>query len=134
MISTLISSILPVAGEVIDRIVPDKNAQASAKRELEKALIDAEVAGLIGQLEINKIEAASRTPFVSAWRPFIGWTCGAAMAYAYVVQPLLTFILGQTGYLIVLPSVELGEMMPVLLGLLGLGGMRSFEKYKGISK
>ena len=134
MISSLISSILPVAGEVIDRVVPDKNAKAKAKRDLEKALVDAEVSGLLGQIEINKIEAASRSAFVAVWRPFIGWTCGSAMAYAYVVQPFLTFILAQTGHLIELPRIELGEMMPVLLGLLGLGGMRSFEKFKGVSK
>ena len=134
MISSLISSILPVAGEVIDRVVPDKNAKAKAKRDLEMALVDAEVSGLLGQIEINKIEAASRSAFVAGWRPFIGWTCGSAMAYAYVVQPFLTFILAQTGHLIELPRIELGEMMPVLLGLLGLGGMRSFEKFKGVSK
>ena len=134
MISSLISSILPVAGEVIDRVVPDKNAKAKAKRDLEKALVDAEVSGLLGQIEINKIEAASRSAFVAGWRPFIGWTCGSAMAYAYVVQPFFTFILAQTGHLIELPRIELGEMMPVLLGLLGLGGMRSFEKFKGVSK
>ena len=134
MISSLISSILPVAGEVIDRVVPDKNAKAKAKRDLEKALVDAEVSGLLGQIESNKIEAASRSAFVAGWRPFIGWTCGSAMAYAYVVQPFLTFILAQTGHLIELPRIELGEMMPVLLGLLGLGGMRSFEKFKGVSK
>ena len=134
MISALISSILPVAGEVIDRLVPDKNGAAKAKQELEKALVHAEVSGLLGQIEINKVEAASRSVFVAGWRPFIGWSCGAAMAYSYVVQPILAFALAQTGHLIELPRVELGEMMPVLLGMLGLGGMRSFEKFKGVSK
>lgn len=134
MISTLVSSILPVAGEVIDRLVPDKNGAAKAKQELEKALVHAEVSGLLGQIETNKIEAASRSVFVAGWRPFIGWSCGAAMAYSYVVQPILAFALAQTGHLIDLPRVELGEMMPVLLGMLGLGGMRSFEKFKGVSK
>tara|TARA_R100000808_G_scaffold251_2_gene1491 strand:+ start:258 stop:662 length:405 start_codon:yes stop_codon:yes gene_type:complete len=134
MISTLVSSILPVAGEVIDRLVPDKNGAAKAKQELEKALVHAEVSGLIGQIETNKIEAASRSVFIAGWRPFIGWSCGAAMAYSYVLQPILAFALAQTGHLIELPRVELGEMMPVLLGMLGLGGMRSFEKFKGVSK
>ena len=134
MISTLVSSILPVAGEVIDRLVPDKNGAAKAKQELEKALVHAEVSGLLGQIEINKIEAASRSIFVAGWRPMVGWSCSAAMAYSYVVQPILAFALAQTGHLIDLPRVELGEMMPVLLGMLGLGGMRSFEKFKGVSK
>ena len=134
MISALISSILPVAGEVIDRLVPDKHGAAKAKQQLEAALVQAEVSGLLGQIEINKTEAASRSVFVAGWRPFIGWSCGAAMAYSYVAQPILAFALAQSGYLIELPRVELGEMMPVLLGMLGLGGMRSFEKLKGISK
>ena len=134
MISALISSVLPIAGEVIDRLVPDKNAAAKAKTEMQKALVDAETAGILGNLEINKIEAASRSVWVSGWRPFIGWSCGFAMLYAYVAQPILTFGLAQAGYLIDLPRVELGEMMPVLLGMLGLGGMRSFEKLKGLTK
>jgi hypothetical protein len=134
MISALISSILPVASEVIDRLVPDKNAAAKAKTEMQKALVDAETAGILGNLEINKIEAASRSVWVAGWRPFIGWSCGFAMLYAYVVQPILTFGMAQAGYLIELPRVELGEMMPVLLGMLGLGGMRSFEKLKGLTK
>ena len=134
MISALVSSILPVASEVIDRLVPDKNAAAKAKTEMQKALVDAETAGVLGNLEINKIEAASRSVWVSGWRPFIGWSCGFAMLYAYVAQPILTFGLTQAGYLIDLPRVELGEMMPVLLGMLGLGGMRSFEKLKGLTK
>ena len=134
MISALISSILPIASAVIDRTIPDKNAQAKAKQALEKARVAAEVAGRLGQLEIKKIEAGSRNAFVAGWRPFIGWTCGAAMAYAYVLQPILTFGLGQAGYLVTLPRIELGEMMPVLLGMLGLGGLRSFEKFKGLSR
>ena len=115
MISALISSVLPVAGEVIDRLVPDKNAAAKAKVEMEKALVDAEAAGVLGQLEINKVEAAHRSIFVAGWRPFIGWCCGAALAYHFVLQPM-------------------ESLMTVLLGILGLGGMRSFEKFKGLAK
>ena len=72
--------------------------------------------------------------FVAGWRPFIGWTCGVALAYTYVMQPILVFILAQSGYLVQLPIMDLTVMMPVLLGMLGLGGLRSFEKFKGVSK
>ena len=72
--------------------------------------------------------------FVSGWRPFIGWSCGVALAWSYVVTPILTFILAQTGYLVELPSMNLGEMMPVLMGMLGLGGLRTFEKFKKVSR
>jgi len=134
MLGTVISTILPMAETILDRVVPDKNAKAKALRDLEHMLVEAETKGQLAQIEVNKIEAASRSVWTSGWRPFIGWSCGFAMAYAYVVQPILVFILAQSGYLIELPRVELAEMMPILLGMLGLGGLRSFEKYKKISK
>jgi hypothetical protein len=134
MLGTLVSTILPLAETVIDRVVPDKNAKAKALQDLEHMLVEAETKGQLAQIEVNKIEAGSRSVWTSGWRPFIGWTCGFAMAYAYVVQPILVFILAQSGYLIDLPRVELAEMMPILLGMLGLGSLRSFEKYKKISK
>ena len=87
-----------------------------------------------GQLEINKAEAQSRNVFIAGWRPFIGWTCGVAMAYNYVVHPIMIFTLAQLDYLVAIPALDLSEMMPVLMGMLGLGGLRSFEKFKGISK
>jgi hypothetical protein len=71
---------------------------------------------------------------IAGWRPFIGWSCGVALAWTYVITPVLHFILAQTGNLVELPAMDMSQMMPVLLGMLGLGGLRSFEKYKGISK
>jgi len=135
MISALISSVLPIAGEVIDRLVPDKNAAGKAKREMEKALVDAEAAGRLGQLEVNKVEAAHRSIFVAGWRPFIGWCCGTALAYHFVLQPIVIFGLALTETTTpALPAFDMDSLMTVLLGMLGLGGMRSFEKYKGLSK
>lgn len=135
MISALISSILPVAATVIDRLVPDKNAAGKAKREMEKALIDAEAAGMLGQLEINQVEAAHRSIWVAGWRPFIGWCCGAALAYHFVLHPVVIFGLALTETTTpALPAFDMDSLMTVLLGMLGLGGMRSFEKYKGLSK
>ncbi len=134
MIDTLIGSILPIAETVLDRVIPDKNAKAKALRDLEHLLVEAETKGQLAQIEVNKIEAGSKSLWTSGWRPFIGWSCGFSMAYAYVLQPILVFVLAQAGYLIELPRVELGEMMPVLLGILGLGSLRSFEKYKKVSK
>jgi Holin of 3TMs, for gene-transfer release len=92
---------------------------------------------MTGQMEINKQEAASTNWFVAGWRPFIGWVCGAAFAYTYVFLPFsqfLVFTFGNTemiNQLNLLPKLDLGVMMPVLLGMLGLGGMRSFEKSNG---
>jgi hypothetical protein len=121
--------------DVIGRFLPeDKEKRAAAEREIEKQLATHLAKIDLAQLEINKQEAAHRNIFVSGWRPFIGWSCGIAMCYAYIIQPITIFVLAQTGNLVSLPTLDLSEMMPVLLGMLGLGGLRSFEKYKKISK
>ena len=77
------------------------------------------------QAEINKVEAQHRTIFVAGWRPFIGWVCGFALAYNFVLRDLLIWLLGQEG---VPPALQMEHLMTVLVGMLGLGGMRTFEK------
>ena len=131
----LISAILPSVLEVAGRLLPeDKEARAKAERELE-AQLTVHLAKIdLAQLDINKTEAAHRSIFVAGWRPFIGWTCGLALFYTYVLQPILIFVMAHMNLLIDLPQMELGEMMPVLMGMLGLGGLRTFEKFKGVSK
>lgn len=135
MIAALIPKLLPVIGDVVGRFLPeDKEAAAKAKREIEAELTKHLAQIDLAQLDINKAEGQHRSMFVACWRPFIGWTCGVALAYTYVLQPILVFILAQSGYLVQLPIMDLTVMMPVLLGMLGLGGLRSFEKFKGVSK
>jgi len=135
MIQALLPNILPAVTDVIGRFLPeDKEARAKAERQLEQQLATHLAKIDLAQLDINKTEAAHRSVFVSGWRPFIGWSCGVALAWSYVVTPILTFILAQTGYLVELPSMNLGEMMPVLMGMLGLGGLRTFEKFKKVSR
>ena len=135
MLQALLPSILPIVMDVVGRFLPeDKEARAKAERAV-RAQLATHLAKIdIAQLGINKQEAAHRSVFVAGWRPFIGWTCGVALAYTYVVQPILIFGLGQAGYLVSLPTMDIGEMMPVLMGILGLGGLRTFEKYKGMAK
>jgi len=77
------------------------------------------------QSEINKVEAQHRNIFVSGWRPFIGWVCGVALAYNFVLRDLLIWFLGQDS---VPPALQMEHLMTVLIGMLGLGGMRTFEK------
>ena len=135
MIAALLPKLLPVVGDVVSRFLPeDKEAAAKAKREIEAELTKHLAQIDLAQLEINKNEAASRNVFIAGWRPFIGWSCGVALAWTYVITPVLHFILAQTGNLVELPAMDMSQMMPVLLGMLGLGGLRSFEKYKVISK
>jgi len=131
----LITAVLPAVTDVIGRFLPeDKEKRAKAERDIEKQLTNSLAQIDLAQLGINKTEAAHRSVFVAGWRPFIGWSCGIALCYSYVVQPILVFILAQTGYLVELPRMDLGEMMPVLMGMLGLGGLRTFEKFKKVSK
>ena len=135
MFAALLPSLLPIIGDVIGRFLPeDKEAAAKARQEIE-AQLTKHLANIdLAQLEINKTEAAHRSIFVAGWRPFIGWSCGFALAYTYVVQPIAVFALAQTGYLIDLPTLSMSEMMPVLMGMLGLGGLRTFEKFKRVAK
>lgn len=135
MINALLPAILPAVTDVIGRFLPeDKQKKAEAERQIEASLLEHLAKIDVAQLGINKQEASHRSVFVAGWRPFIGWTCGIALAYNYVLQPILIFVLAQTGHLVDLPAMDLNEIMPVLMGMLGLGGLRTFEKFKGVSK
>ena len=130
----LLSAILPIAETVIGRLVPDKNAKAKAMRQMEKALVDAEAKGMLGQLEINKVEAAHRSVFVAGWRPAIGWIGAVAIGYHFCIQPMVIFGLGIAGMSFDLPTFDMDSLMTIIMGMLGLGGMRRFEKFKGLTK
>jgi hypothetical protein len=126
--------------KIIDKFIPDPKAKADAifklknlEQEGNMAQLNAYVTQLSGQIEINKIEAASTNLFKSGWRPFIGWVCGSAFAYKFIVQPFLLFLvaLGKINIDIsILPVLEWQELSAVLMGMLGLGSMRSFDRVK----
>jgi hypothetical protein len=107
-------------------------------REQAAAQIAAQVhAQTMAQIEVNKVEAASQSLFVAGWRPWVGWTCGAAYAYTFVIQPFLLFLLTALQVhvdIAQLPVLDMGELGVVLFGMLGLGAMRSYEKVKGNGK
>ncbi len=87
------------------------------------------------QVELNKIEAGHRTMFVAGWRPFIGWTCGIALAYNYIARDLLAWAVTASGSTMALPpALQMEHLMTILLGMLGLGGMRTVEKLANTSK
>ena len=136
---SIILDIIPAISTLLDRIIPDPAARERAKLELIKSerLQDLEElkAALIAdqaQTDINKVEAASPDRFVAGWRPFIGWVCGVAFAYHFVVQPLLAFILSNTTGNVVLPQFDMEALSTVLMGMLGLGGLRTLEKIKNV--
>lgn len=134
-------TLLPFAEKLIDRFIPDPEQKAKAlldlqREENQKVLQEMSIALQAdqGQMEINKIEAASSSFFVSGWRSFIGWTCGVAFAYHFILQPLMVFILSAFGYKPDLPAFDMEALNTVLMGMLGLGGLRSFEKVKGVAR
>lgn len=131
MIGALIG---PVAG-LLDKFVEDKDQRARLAHEIATMAEKQAHEAMLAQIDVNKAEAASSSVFKGGWRPFIGWICGAAFAYHFVVQPLLIFILVSFGKPVPdLPEFDMGALMTVLGGMLGLGGLRTFEKYKGVSK
>ena len=119
---------------IINKFIPDKNLQAKIESEYRVAMLNIDAQQAIAQSETNKIEAASSDNFTRRWRPFIGWICGVAMAYHFVLQPLLAFIFAIFGNPITLPVFDMDTLYTVLMGMLGLGGMRTFEKTRGVTK
>lgn len=130
-----------VVGKIIDRAWPDPAQKASALLEIKRMrqagefkAIETEIAAMQMQAEINKVEAASADAFTSRWRPFIGWVCGCALAWHYIGRPLAGWILLMGGHETPVPAVDLGDLIVILLGMLGLGGLRTAEKFKGVTK
>jgi len=135
----LLPPILEVGAKLIDRIFPDKKAADDAKLKLlelqqtgELAQLDAETRLALGQLEVNKVEAASTDMFRAGWRPAVGWVCVAGLGYQFVLHPFLSFGLLMAEVPTPLPDLDMGTLLTLLLGLLGLGGLRTAEKLKGL--
>lgn len=131
MLSALIG---PVTG-LLDKFVEDKDQKAKLAHEIATMADRHAHENAMAQIEVNKAEAASGSIFKGGWRPFVGWVCGVAFAYHFVLQPLLIFIVAVAGLQIpALPEFDMSSLMTTLGGLLGLGGLRTFEKFKGVSK
>lgn len=130
----MINAILPLIGTVLDKVIPDNNAKQKAKQEIEKALIDNAAKINLTQAETNKIEAAHRSVFVSGWRPFLGWCSGLGFAWVFVVSPVAQWVLALQGITLVLPQLQTDVLMELTLAMLGLAGLRTWEKSKGLTK
>jgi len=120
----------PVSG-LVSEFIEDKDERNRLAHEIATLAEKQHHAEVMAQVEVNKTEAAHKSLFVAGWRPAIGWICGLGMLSNFIVVPMTNFVLDLTGSPIVVPLIDLQTMMPVLLGMLGLGGMRSFEKVKG---
>ena len=139
----LISGLFSAAQSLIERFFPDPEKQAEAQRALLQMQQNGELALLASETDLAKLqiqtnveEAKHANIFVSGWRPAVGWTCAAAFAYSYVLLPFAQFLVftfgtsEMVGQLKLAPKLELSEMLPVLFGMLGLGGLRTVEKVK----
>ena len=123
---TGLGAVSDLANSVINKIWPDKS-------EAEKQQLAAAVMVIQGQMDINKVEAASPSVFVSGARPFIMWVCGIGCAWNWIGLPVSCFVLATLGKPINISPADLSEMMPLLLGMLGLGSLRTVEKLKGVA-
>ena len=133
-----ITILLGIGSKVIDKIWPDPVQRDAAKLELLKLQQSGELAQLtadtnlmIEQIKVNQAEAANPSVFVSGWRPAIGWVCGAACGWNWIGLPVVKLALEIYGHSITLAPADLTEMLPVLMGMLGLGGLRTIEKLQG---
>ena len=136
-----LSALFDIGKVAIEKIWPDPTKRAQELRKLEEMKqhgdleeMNAQVKLLTGQMEINKTDAASKNLFVAGWRPFVGWVCGFGLAYAAILEPLMRFIASVNDYAGTFPIIDTTITMQVLLGMLGLGAMRTREKEKGVNK
>jgi len=134
-IDDAITAVTTLADSAIKRIWPDATEIEKAKLAQLTQELQNQFNLVMGQLDINKTEASSSSVFVAGWRPAIGWICGAGLAYAAIIEPFARFVAAVAfGYLGVFPIIDTDITLQILMGLLGLAGMRSFEKSKGVAR
>jgi hypothetical protein len=117
---------LDLAKTVVQTLWPDKSQQ-------EQQQLAAAVMMVQGQIDTNKAEAANPNVFVSGWRPFVGWVCGMGCAWNWIGLPIAKLVFALTGHPVNVSPADIGEMMPLLFGLLGMGGLRTIEKVNGVA-
>jgi hypothetical protein len=131
-------ALIPIFGTMIDKIIPDPAQAADAKLKAmemaqrgELAVMDAEMKLAVAQIEVNKVEAGTDM-FRGGWRPAVGWVCVLGLGYQLVLRPVLPWLVRVAGGEVPdLPSIDTDTLMVLLTGMLGLGGLRTFEKVKG---
>lgn len=129
----IITTILGLLAGPLERLIPDPNARNEFQLRLLSALQTAD----LSQMKVNEVEAANPNLFVSGWRPFIGWICGAALVYQFLLYPLAVYAASFVSEeavtrLLNAPRLD-GNLWELLFAMLGLGAMRSFEKVKGVA-
>ena len=131
--SIIASLIGPVTG-LLDKFIQDKDQKAALAHDIATLASKQAHEQILAQLEVNKAEAASQSLFVAGWRPAVGWICALGMFSNFLLFPLVNFLSNISGHDVVIPLIDLTTMMPVLLGMLGLGGLRTVEKIQGVQR
>jgi len=124
------NSVVGIAGSVLNKFVADKNLKMTLEHELKTQLQTANLA----QIEVNKIEAASKNWFVAGWRPSVGWVCSLAMMYHFILAPMIQFAIGIAGIQVELPEFDFSQLSTILMAMLGMAGLRTFEKKEKVTK
>jgi hypothetical protein len=130
----MINILIPAVTSLLDKFIEDKDEKAKLAHEIATMSQKMAHESAMAQIEVNKEEAKHRSVFVSGWRPSVGWTCALALLYHYLLQPTAIFIAALMGKTVELPVFDMNSLLTVLMGLLGLGGLRTYEKIKNVSK
>lgn len=126
--------VLGIGAKLIDKLIPDPKAKAEALQKLSELEQSGDLQVIAGQVEINKIEAASPNVFISGWRPAVGWVLAAGLAVMLVIGPLMAWGSALAGRPMEQPTMPVEVIMALSTSLLGLSGMRTWEKFKGVEK
>lgn len=131
----MIQALIGPVTSLLDKFIPDADEKAKIAHELATMGEKHAQQLALAQIEVNKAEAASGSVFKGGWRPAVGWVCASAFAYHFVLQPILLFVVALTGtQLPTLPEFDMSTLLPVLGGMLGIGGLRTYEKQKRLTK
>lgn len=133
MLNLISSLIAPVSG-LLDKFIEDKDQRALLAHEIATLAEKQAQEQIVEQIKTNQIEAAHQSMFVAGWRPAVGWVCALAMMLNFILIPFINLGMGVAGQDIRLDLIEMDTMMPVLLGMLGLGGMRTYEKSRSVAR
>lgn len=126
----MFEKLLQPVTKILDKLVADKDLKTKLQHELEMVIHSANLA----QMEVNKAEAVHKSIFVAGWRPFVGWTCGVSLAYHFLLAPILQFSFALAGYDQEVPKFDFSQLSTILMGMLGLGGLRTWEKMNGVAR
>lgn len=126
----MLEKLVQPVSQILDKFIADKDLKLKLEHEISQELHKANLA----QLEVNKVEATHRSVFVAGWRPFTGWVCASALGYHFIIEPVLIFIFSIYNVQLQLPVFDMGSLLTVLMGMLGLGGLRTYEKKQGLTQ